>query len=231
MISDYAIQKKIQIVESVSNHEEELYKILEVFMEIFPVLESKLFRYSSIGYLAEGVNALSPSGLIHIRELREDVRSLPIVYSAIHERKAKFYTGIEFLKNMSSKYKYNSTTSSQLVVPITYGTVVIGFISSIQFPKWTTFNGEELASITLYGKLVGETLMRTIGNASTELLSKRELEVMKKISWGDGTKEMAEAMDISEYTVKQYVKSAIKKLDTNNRAHTVAKLMRMGVLE
>jgi len=230
LISNYTVQREIQKIESASNHEEELYKILEVFMELFPVLEAKLLRYSPLGYLAEGIIALSPSGLKHITEIRDDVRSLPIVYSAIHEKKAKYYTGIEFLKYMSSKYTFSSSTHSQLVVPITYGALVIGFISSIRFPPGTTINEKSLPSFTLYGNLVGEILMRSWGIENTNLLSKRELEVMRKISWGDGTKEMAVSMGISEYTVKQYVKSAIRKLNAKNRAHAVAILIRMGIL-
>jgi DNA-binding CsgD family transcriptional regulator len=64
----------------------------------------------------------------------------------------------------------------------------------------------------------------------TPNLSKRELEVMRKISWGESMKEMADAMDISELTVKQYVKSAIKKLGAHNRSHAVSELLRRGII-
>nr|WP_275581947.1 LuxR C-terminal-related transcriptional regulator [Brevibacillus fulvus] len=61
-------------------------------------------------------------------------------------------------------------------------------------------------------------------------LSKRELEVMKKVAWGESTKEMAQSMHLSEVTVKQYVNSAIKKLNAKNRSHAVAELFRKGIL-
>lgn len=41
---------------------------------------------------------------------------------------------------------------------------------------------------------------------------------------------MADSMTISELTVKQYVKSAIKKLGAQNRAHAVAELFRKELL-
>jgi DNA-binding CsgD family transcriptional regulator len=58
----------------------------------------------------------------------------------------------------------------------------------------------------------------------------RRLEVMQRISRGESTKEMADYMYISELTVNQYVKSAVKKLNAKNRAHAVAELMRKGII-
>jgi DNA-binding CsgD family transcriptional regulator len=43
-------------------------------------------------------------------------------------------------------------------------------------------------------------------------------------------KEMAATMEISELTVKQYVKSAIKKLGAHNRSHAVGELLRKGII-
>ena len=53
---------------------------------------------------------------------------------------------------------------------------------------------------------------------------------MKRIAWGDSTKEMAYSLGISEFTIKQYVKFAIKKLGAQNRAQAVAELFRKGIL-
>ncbi|WP_410718707.1 response regulator transcription factor [Brevibacillus sp. SIMBA_040] len=70
----------------------------------------------------------------------------------------------------------------------------------------------------------------SIGAEDTPLLSKRELEVMRKIAWGESTKEMADSMEIREVTVKQYVKTAIKKLGAQNRSHAVGELFRRGFI-
>ena len=53
---------------------------------------------------------------------------------------------------------------------------------------------------------------------------------MKPIAWGESSKEMADSMNISELTVKKYVKSAIKKLGANNRSHAVGELIRKGII-
>ena len=49
-------------------------------------------------------------------------------------------------------------------------------------------------------------------------------------AWGESSKEMADSMNISELTVKKYVKSAIKKLGANNRSHAVGELIRKGII-
>ncbi|MFJ9500680.1 response regulator transcription factor [Brevibacillus centrosporus] len=61
-----------------------------------------------------------------------------------------------------------------------------------------------------------------------QVLSKRDLEVMRRIAWGENTMEMADSMSISEFTVKQYIKSAIKKLGAQNRSHAIGEMYRRG---
>ncbi|GED29970.1 hypothetical protein BCE02nite_11110 [Brevibacillus centrosporus] len=51
---------------------------------------------------------------------------------------------------------------------------------------------------------------------------------MRRIAWGENTMEMADSMSISEFTVKQYIKSAIKKLGAQNRSHAIGEMYRRG---
>jgi DNA-binding CsgD family transcriptional regulator len=228
--SIYTVQEYVRKLDVLSNHEEQLYTMLEIYLKLFPTKDAALFRYSPLGYLAEGIILLSPTGLLHIRERREDIRSLHIVHTAIRERKAKYCSGIELLKQTSSKYVLPSDVNSLLIVPICYGTNVIGFICSSEFTKDVAFSKELLSSVTLYGKLVGKFIEDSTGEQSSVSLSKRELETMKRIAWGENTKEMADSMGISELTVKQYVQSATRKLGANNRSHAVGELYRRGII-
>ncbi|CAI8871719.1 LuxR family transcriptional regulator [Brevibacillus sp. IT-7CA2] len=230
MTAIYTIEEHVRKLEAISSHEEKLYKILELYLELFPVHDSYLYRYSPIGYFAEGIISLSSKGLGHIRERRDDIRSFDIIQSAIRERKAKYCSGIEFFKQTSSKYAHSSKETSILIVPICYGSVVIGFVCTKQFHDGVSINDELLASTTLYGKLVGKFIEDFKGAENSSQLSKRELEVMKRIAWGESTKEMADSMNISELTVKQYVKFAIQKLGANNRSHAVGELYRKGII-
>ncbi|WP_338448319.1 LuxR C-terminal-related transcriptional regulator [Niallia oryzisoli] len=230
MISFNTLQNKVKVLETVSSHEEQLYKILEIYMDSFPVLDAHLFRYSPFGYLAEGILAITPSGLIHIREMREDIRSLPIIYSAIQERKAKYCCGVDYLIQTNSKYIISSNITSMTVTPICMDSVVMGYICSSEFENNTHIEDSWLNSLSQYGKLIGKVFERSTKADSSPLLSRRELEVMKRISWGESNKEMAVTMGLSELTIKQYVKTAIDKIGALNRAHAVSVLLRKGII-
>lgn len=41
---------------------------------------------------------MNESGGSHIGEIREEIRSFPIIYAAIEDKKAKFCTGMDYLK-------------------------------------------------------------------------------------------------------------------------------------
>ncbi|WP_227935369.1 response regulator transcription factor [Alkalihalobacillus deserti] len=230
MPSQFTIQESIRKIETASSHEEQLYMVLEVYMDLFPVKDSHLLRYSPLGYLGEGIVAFTTSGFTQIRDLRDDIRSLPIIYKAIRERKAKFCSGIEHFINVSSKYILPSPINCLLVVPICFGSVTIGYICTSEFEKGTLIDQHVLPSYTLYGKLVGKALENFHSSEDPVFLSKREMEVMRRISWGESTKIMAVSMAIGEATVKQYVKSAINKLNAQNRTQAVAELFRRGLL-
>ncbi|QRG68313.1 LuxR C-terminal-related transcriptional regulator [Brevibacillus choshinensis] len=230
MVSTTTFQEQMQKLEAVSSHEEQLYMILQIYLELFPVRNAYLMRYSPLGHLAEGIISLQATGMVHIGEIREDVRSYPIIFTAIRERQAKFCTGIDYLKQMSTKDIMPSSIHSMLVVPICSGPVVVGYICSSDFDP-LPFDESLLPSMTMYGKQVGRLMLGSAGADNEQhVLSKRELEVMRRIAWGENTKEMADSIKISEFTVKQYVKSAIKKLGAQNRSHAIGELYRRGYM-
>ncbi|MEH6995408.1 helix-turn-helix transcriptional regulator [Neobacillus drentensis] len=231
MTTEYTIKENIQKLEEVPSHEEKLHNILNVYMELFPSKIVGLYRYSPLGYLGEGIHCLTSSKYINIREIREDIRSLPIISSAIHEKKAKFCFGIEFLKEMSSRFIVPSKVNSMVVVPICLRNSVIGYILSFDYVENEIhFDEKMLSLLTLYGSLVGKLIGKSDFTVDSKILSKRELEVMKRISLGESTKEMANKMGISELTVIQYVKTALKKLGAHNRSHAVGELFRKGII-
>jgi len=229
MTVSFMLEDNIRKLESISNQDELLYQSMEIFLNVFPVKNCYLFRYSPIGYLAEGIMLLTGTDLVHIRDIRDDVRSLPVIYASVRERKSKYCTGVEFMKQTSSKYTFSSAVTSMVVVPISFNSLVMGYYIANEFNEKTRVDEELLSSLTLFGKLIGNILEKSnceIGSS----LSYRELEVMKRISWGESTKEIADKLVISEFTVKQYVKSAIKKLGVQNRPHAVSVMLRNGII-
>ncbi len=65
---------------------------------------------------------------------------------------------------------------------------------------------------------------------TTEIISKREQEVLSYISHGFKTKEIAERLFISHFTVKDHSKNAKKKLSAKNIANMVYLAFQNGLL-
>ncbi|WP_163969694.1 hypothetical protein [Oceanobacillus halotolerans] len=97
----YTIQEKLAKIEQTSTQEKQLIKILDVFLETFPVQNAFLFRYSHIGYLGEGIISMDESGQVIYLNERDDIRSLPTIEAAIQDRKAMYYTGREIFEKTS----------------------------------------------------------------------------------------------------------------------------------
>lgn len=71
----------------------------------------------------------------------------------------------------------------------------------------------------------------TAGTAEEQpRLSGRELEVLERVSEGKSNKEIAEALFISENTVKHHLKSILFKLQMQNRAQAAAWAVKEGLI-
>lgn len=71
---------------------------------------------------------------------------------------------------------------------------------------------------------------RPAGQAATEPLTPRELEVLAMLAEGMGNRAIASAMGITTHTVKFHVAAIVDKLHARRRTDAVAIAMRLGVL-
>ncbi len=65
---------------------------------------------------------------------------------------------------------------------------------------------------------------------SFELLTPRELEVLQKLATGQANKQIADALQITEYTVKDHVKNILAKLRVADRTEAVTVALKRGIL-
>ena len=75
---------------------------------------------------------------------------------------------------------------------------------------------------------VAAHLAEHLGN---EMLSKREIEVLKKIASGNRNSDIAALLFISEETVKGHVKHIMEKLGASDRTEAVAIGIRRGIIQ
>jgi DNA-binding CsgD family transcriptional regulator len=62
-------------------------------------------------------------------------------------------------------------------------------------------------------------------------LTKRELECIRLAADGLSSEEIAKALRLSLHTANQYLSDAARKLNANGRMHTVAKALRLGLID
>ena len=64
-----------------------------------------------------------------------------------------------------------------------------------------------------------------------DVLTQREVEVLKRVAAGKPNKLIAVELDISEGTVKTHMKSILPKLDASDRTHAVMIALKRGILD
>lgn len=68
-------------------------------------------------------------------------------------------------------------------------------------------------------------------HATDDSLTQREIEVLKLIAVGNANKQIADALSISEATVKSRITNILSKLGANDRAHAVTIGLKRGIIE
>ncbi|MFB7304737.1 response regulator transcription factor [Heyndrickxia sporothermodurans] len=63
------------------------------------------------------------------------------------------------------------------------------------------------------------------------MLSSREISVLELLAEGASTTEAAEALHLSEYTVRDYVSNIMKRLNARNRTEAAVKAIRLGIIK
>ena len=68
-------------------------------------------------------------------------------------------------------------------------------------------------------------------HAIDDALTGREIDVLRSIAAGNGNKQIADELSISEATVKSRVTNILSKLGANDRAHAVTIGLKRGIIE
>ena len=69
-----------------------------------------------------------------------------------------------------------------------------------------------------------------IGRAESRDFSEKELQILREVVKGDSNKEIAETLQVSYYTVRDYVKGLLEKTDLPSRTALVAAAVGSGLI-
>ncbi len=154
------------------------------------------------------VNMPEMGGLEALEALRKTTPSLGVIVLSMHDKAVYVKRAVELGAN---GYLLKSAGKDELVRAI--GIVAEGG-SYIQ------------------GELTGVILeSATSGDATSPRLSNREHQVLSRVAQGEENKQIANALGISEATVKTYLKSIFERLEVHSRAEAVAVGLRLGIIE
>ena len=225
-----SLELELEKMKAIENQEEKIKMLIKCFIVHFSLEETLLFRYSPIDHLAEGIFSATISEFRSITSIRDDITTIPAIFEAIHTKSSRYFEGNDFHLNISRKYIISENQNALFVVPIIFNQVVIGYFLSPKINKPFTHQLEIEAN--LFGRKTGEILFNCSNYVETNeiKLSNREYEVMKCVAFGYSTKQIAHLLEISETTIKQYIKSVMAKTKTANRTHAVAFLFQNRVL-
>lgn len=68
------------------------------------------------------------------------------------------------------------------------------------------------------------------GNTLLEVLTERQIKILKFVSQGFSSREIAEKLDISYYTVTTHIKNIYSKLQVNSRTEALFEATKLGLL-
>ena len=92
-------------------------------------------------------------------------------------------------------------------------------------------SGETYIQPSLIPSLNSRMIERNKDDEKIRLLTNRELEVLKLLSFGMFNKEVAEKLSISERTVKNHVSNIFKKLEVTDRTQAAVFAIRNNLIQ
>lgn len=225
------IERYVQMIYDSPDPEDRKLIASRGFIEIFPFSLVLLYSYSFLNGTIEGVTQMTDKGMRPL-EIKENIKNLSFVRQAFRNLQVLYFHGTEFLQISPEKYiNMEIYTSSVLIVPIVSNSTVIGYATPCQYNGTQPIDESLLDRLEVYGRGVGRALVSLSLDESSGKLNFREIEVLQRTSWGETAKEIANNLKISEYTVQDYVKSSIKKLNVSNRVQAVAEALRQGIIK
>ncbi|WP_177167258.1 response regulator transcription factor [Salinibacillus kushneri] len=220
-------------------------RITAGFVEYLPFERCALFSYSYNEQMGFGLYGHHLDNNA-IQNINEDVENLPIIqdnlkFLQIFGKNMNYLQPV-YVKDASigfpQKYVNQFHLKSVVVVPIYTSTAskLLGAAILDQGPNETfKITEETFSALIKFGQSAGEILSKFYHYQLEQQVEKinfspRELEVLKLMAEGASTSEAASQLNLSEYTVRDYVSAIMQKMNARNRTEAVARALREGMI-
>jgi two-component system NarL family response regulator len=163
------------------------------------------------------VNMPVMSGPEAVQALRGRYPDLPVVMLTVSERDEDLF---EAIRAGANGYLLKNVGAAEL-------------LEGIQ----RVYAGEAMVAPPMAARLLEEfrnlpaPASQETEQASVEALSERETDVLRLVAQGLANKEIADALGLSEHTVKTHLQNILDKLQLRSRAHAAAYAVQAGVVK
>ncbi|WP_175631919.1 response regulator transcription factor [Virgibacillus siamensis] len=230
-----------------TNYKEAVENITAGFVNYLPFERCALFSYSvseqtGIGLFGHRLDNQA------IQNITEDISQFPIIQNNLQAvqlfGKTMNYPQPIYIKDASmgfpDRYIRQFNLRSVVIAPIftstsnkLFGAAILDQGAGNHF-KVTQ---ETFTALIKFGRSAGEIMAKYYSERpenekkpATLHLSPREIEVMKLMAEGASTSEAAGELNLSEYTVRDYVSAIMEKMKASNRTEAVARAIREGLI-
>ncbi|HLS09154.1 response regulator transcription factor [Lentibacillus sp.] len=230
-----------------NNYNEAIENITAGFVNYLPFERCALFSYSANEQTGVGLFGHRLDNKA-IQNISEDISKLPLIRDSLQLvqlfGKTMNYLQPIYIKDASGgfpdHYVKQFDLRSVVIAPIfvssnnrLFGAVILDQGAGKHFKV----SQETFTALLKFGQSAGEILAKYYnehpGNEDQSRilhLSPREIEVMKLMAEGASTNEAASELNLSEYTVRDYVSAIMQKMEARNRTEAVARAIREGLI-
>ncbi|MEB5456001.1 response regulator transcription factor [Virgibacillus pantothenticus] len=224
--------------------DEALELVTKGFINYLPFERCGIFSYSPNDEVGIGLSG-HRFDIKAIQGITEDVRNLPLINNGL-ELLRLFGKGMKFLQplyisdakdSFPANYVQKFQLKSVVVVPIfkasnnrLIGAAILDQGANSKF----TISEDMYSALIKFGQSSGE-IIGEFKNKSPLLsqpfhLSIREIEVLTLMAEGESTSSAADKLQLSEYTVRDYITTIMRKMKVKNRTQAVAYAIRSGII-
>ncbi|PLT35544.1 LuxR C-terminal-related transcriptional regulator [Bacillus sp. V5-8f] len=223
-----AVNEYIKTVAEVNDIRKKAEQMLRGCVDFFPFERASLFTYSPLSHFGEGIFLIENSKVISLQHVKDDIRTIFPLYQAVTRNKPVLIHREDILESFPDKYVRHFQLSSLAIIPISLLNIVVGFVLVDRYMGEYPFEKNYLTLLSHYIKKALSPLSHN--SEEKPSLSKRETEVLQHLANGYSMKEMASMMNVSEFTVRDYISASMRKLGVNHRAEAIAVGMRKGII-
>ena len=220
------------------------------FGEFLPFERSALFRFSNMEQMAVGLYA-HRLDKEEVKAIREQMIDIPAIQHKLNLLEPVGHTMRNFQPiyiedaayGFPDKVVKQFNLASLIIVPIYVpeeGQMIGGVLLDQGPGKHFPIDRTLFPALMKFGQSAGELMLRYMrpdysdaeaGARDGISFTPREKEIIKLLAEGASTTEAAVKLYLSEYTVRDYISTIMKRLNAKNRTEAAVKAIRMGIIE